>query len=219
MARQSLDARRETWGRLVEMPIVPVVTVDDPAVAAPLVAALQSGGIHCAEFVLRTPRAIEAIRAVSATPGFLVGAGTVVRADQVDQVSDAGATFLVSPGFGLDVVERAERLGLPLIPGIASASDAQAALRIGIKYVKLFPAEIVGGLKLIDALSGPFPSLRFLPSGGVGPGNAVDYYRHPSVFAVSGSWVAPAKAIAERDFDSIARLARAATELLGSAGD
>jgi 2-dehydro-3-deoxyphosphogluconate aldolase/(4S)-4-hydroxy-2-oxoglutarate aldolase len=201
------------------MPIVPVVTIDDPTAAAPLVAALQSGGINCAEFVLRTPNAIDAIEAVSTTPNFLVGAGTVVTAKQVDAVYRAGAQFLVSPGLGTDVIERAEQVGLPLIPGIASASEAQAAARLGLTYVKLFPAEIVGGLKLIEALSAPFPGLRFLPSGGIGPANAVDYRRHPSVFAVSGSWMVPAKAIAERDFDLIAQLARAATDLLGTVDD
>ncbi|POX66061.1 keto-deoxy-phosphogluconate aldolase, partial [Microbacterium sp. Ru50] len=147
--------------------IVPVVVLHDAADAHPLADALVAGGIRCAEITLRTAAGIDAIRALRDRGDILVGAGTVVDPDQVDAVVEAGAAFAVSPGFDADVVDRCAERGLPIVPGVATASDIQAALRRGLRYLKLFPAGLVGGLAAVRAFAGPFPDVRFLPSGGV----------------------------------------------------
>jgi 2-dehydro-3-deoxyphosphogluconate aldolase / (4S)-4-hydroxy-2-oxoglutarate aldolase len=185
--------------------VVPVAVIDDAATAAPLADALVAGGLPCLEITLRTPEAEAAIRAIAGRRDILVGAGTVVTPEHVDRAAQAGASFVVSPGLSIDVVRRAEELGLPAIPGIATASDVQAAVRAGLHAVKLFPADILGGLGILDALAAPFPDMRFMPSGGINAANAADYLVHPAVFAVSGSWMIPRALIAERDFDQIRR--------------
>lgn len=201
---------------ILDHPIVPVVVIDDPAHAIPLANALSRGGIRCAEITLRTPAGLDAIRAIAADgpDGFVVGAGTVLTTDDADRAVAAGATFVVSPGLDQRVVERAGELGVEPVPGVASATEVQTAHRLGLRHVKLFPAHLVGGLQLIDALRGPFPEMSFLPSGGVGPHNAAEYIRHDGVFAISGSWVAPRGLIADRSFDEIELLCREAAELV-----
>ena len=195
------------FDRLAAIRVVPVVVIDDPGHAGPLADALVSGGLPCAEVTFRTPAAEAAIRALATRTDILVGAGTVVTADHVDRAVAAGARFLVSPGFGVDVVRRAQELGVPVLPGIATASEAQAAVRSGLREVKFFPAEKSGGLGMVSALSAPFPELRFMPSGGVSLANVRDYLAHPAVFAVGGSWMVPRERIAAGDFDVIRRLA------------
>ncbi|MET0784312.1 MAG: bifunctional 4-hydroxy-2-oxoglutarate aldolase/2-dehydro-3-deoxy-phosphogluconate aldolase [Leifsonia flava] len=199
---------------LVGQRFVPVIVIDDPGLAPDLASALLRGGIGCAEITLRTEAGLRAIEAASDVHDFTVGAGTVLTAADVDRVVDAGARFVVSPGLADDVVERAIELGVDVLPGVATATEVQRALRFGLDRLKLFPAGPLGGLDLIRALSGPFPGVRFLPSGGVTPENAPDYLASPTVFAVSGSWMATRELIAARDFDEIARLSRAATELV-----
>lgn len=197
-------------GPLRGEPIVPVVVLNDAADAHPLADALVAGGIRCAEITLRTPAGIEAIRALRDRDDILVGAGTVIDRDQVDAVADAGAAFAVSPGFDADVVDRCAERGLPIVPGVATASDIQAALRRGLRHLKLFPAGLVGGLAAVRAFAGPFPDVRFLPSGGVSAANAGDYLADPAVFAVSGSWMVPGDALRTGDWDTVERLSRAA---------
>lgn len=187
--------------------IVPVVVIDDAAHAPELADALASGGIRCAEITLRTPAGLEAIRATGGRADFIVGAGTVLTADQVDAAADAGARFLVSPGLDDAVVARAAERGIPLVPGVATATEIQRAMNHGIRHVKLFPAGHLGGLGAVRAFAGPFPDVRFLPSGGVSVDNASEYLASPSVFAVSGSWMVPTAAIAARDFATVTRLA------------
>lgn len=196
--------------------IVPVVVIDDEDAAPELAAALTAGGIGCAEITLRTRAGIGAItRIAQSAPGFLVGAGTVLDADDVDRVADAGARFVVSPGLDPAVVTRALELGLEALPGVATASELQHARRLGLSRVKFFPAGQLGGLATIEALAAPFPDMRFLPSGGVGPQNAAAYLASPAVFAVSGSWMVPRDALAGRDWARVSRLSAEAIAELG----
>lgn len=192
---------------------VPVIVLDDARRAVPLAEALLRGGIGCAEITLRTDAGPAAIAAASAVADFIVGAGTVLTPDDVDRVVDAGARFVVSPGLAEDVVERAIEHGLEVIPGVATATEVQRALRLGLSRLKLFPAGPLGGIAAVRALAGPFPDVRFLPSGGVTAENAGEYLASPSVFAVSGSWMATRDLIAAGDFAAIERLCRACVEL------
>jgi 2-dehydro-3-deoxyphosphogluconate aldolase/(4S)-4-hydroxy-2-oxoglutarate aldolase len=191
------------FDRLAEVAIVPVIVLDDPADAEPLAAALVAGGIPAAEITFRTQAGEAGIRAVAGRDDLLVGAGTVLTVDQVNRAHDAGATFVVSPGFDSEVVERALELGLSVLPGVATASELQAVLKLGLDRVKLFPAEQLGGVGAVSAFAGPFPDVRFLPSGGVTAANVGGYLAHPSVFAVGSGWIAPRTLIASGKFDVI----------------
>ncbi|MBF4571554.1 bifunctional 4-hydroxy-2-oxoglutarate aldolase/2-dehydro-3-deoxy-phosphogluconate aldolase [Herbiconiux sp. VKM Ac-1786] len=190
--------------------IVPVIVIDAAAHAADLARALLAGGIRCAEVTLRTPAAPSAIRAMAGVPGFLVGAGTVRSAADVDVVVEAGARFVVTPGFSPSVLARSRERGVLAVPGTSTATDLMAALELGIRHVKLFPAAALGGPALISLLAAPFPEIRFMPSGGVTEQNAPEYAALDSVFAVSGSWMAPRALIAARGFDEITRASAAA---------
>jgi len=201
---------------LVGHRIVPVVVIDDPIHAVPLARALHAGGIGCAEITLRTDAGLPSIAAIAReVPGFLVGAGTVLDRADAERAVAAGARFVVSPGLDPDVVDAARAHGLDVVPGVATPTEVQTAVALGLDRLKLFPAGVLGGLALIDALRGPFPDVQYLPSGGVGPGNAAEYARHPGVFAISGSWMAPRALIAQGAFDDIERLAREAAALVG----
>jgi 2-dehydro-3-deoxyphosphogluconate aldolase/(4S)-4-hydroxy-2-oxoglutarate aldolase len=196
-----------TAGAIERIGIVPVVVLDDAGAAPELAAALAAGGIRCAEITLRTPAGIRAIAAIAAAdPDFLVGAGTVLEPDDVDRVADAGARFVVSPGLDAELVERAQRRGLEVLPGVATASEVQHARRLGLRRVKFFPAGQLGGLATIEALAAPFADMRFLPSGGVGPENAAAYLASIAVFAVSGSWMVPRDALLAGDWARVERL-------------
>lgn len=190
--------------------IIPVLVLDDARRARDLALTLQDAGIRTAEVTLRTPAALEAIQRMADVDDFLVGAGTVLNGSDVDGATAAGARYVISPGFDRDSWDRARHRGVPYIPGVATPSEAQHAHAVGLTRLKVFPAELLGGIAFIDALSGPFPSIRFLPSGGVTPENAAIYLSHPSVFAVSGSWMVPRAAIRDGDFSRIAALASAA---------
>jgi 2-dehydro-3-deoxyphosphogluconate aldolase / (4S)-4-hydroxy-2-oxoglutarate aldolase len=192
--------------------VVPVITIDSASRAPSLAQVLRDEGIGCAEITLRTPASLQAIERAAATSGFVVGAGTVTTPEQVDLVADAGAQFLVSPGLDDEVLERAADRGVLALPGIATASELQRALRRGVSTVKFFPAGALGGLPTIQALSAPFTQARFMPSGGVTLANAPVYLADPAVFAVSGSWMAPREAIATGQFELIARLTRETRE-------
>lgn len=194
--------------------IVPVVVIDDADAAPDLADALAAGGIGCAEITLRTPAGLAAIGAVAGRADFVVGAGTVLTVEQVDAAADAGARFLVSPGLDDAVIARAAERGIPIVPGVATATEIQRALGRGIRQLKLFPANLVGGLAAVRAFAGPFPDVRFLPSGGVSAGNAAEYLASPSVFAVSGSWMVPAAAIAAGDFEAVRALSAEAVDAI-----
>ena len=196
-----------TLETIARVGIVPVITIDDAARAVDLASALAAGGIDCAEITLRTPAGLAAIAAIAeALPDFTVGAGTVLTADDVTRVTDAGARFVVSPGFDDEVVDHARELGVLPVPGVATATEVQRALRAGVDHVKLFPAGPLGGRTMIDALAAPFPQVRFLPSGGVTAADAAHYLESPAVFAISGSWMATRAMIAAGDWSTITRL-------------
>lgn len=195
-----------TLGPLTGHPVVPVLVIDDAEAAGDVAGALQEGGIACAEVTLRTAAAIAAIRHMADVPGFLVGAGTVLSEEQVEMVADAGARFVVSPGLDEGVVERARVLGLGVLPGAATATEIMRAQKLGIDTVKFFPADVLGGRAAIRSLAGPFPTIGFVPSGGVTADNAAAYLAEANVAAVSGSWMAPRQLIADRDLATITRL-------------
>lgn len=202
-------------GALAGHPIVPVIVIDDPARARDLAHALSAGGIDCAEVTLRTSAALQALRMMSSVRGFTAGAGTVRSIPEFLAARSAGATFAVSPGLDPDLVATADDAGIGYLPGVATATELQAALRLGVRAVKFFPADRLGGLAGISALAGPFPEMEFIPSGGVTEMTALEYLAHPVIPAVSGSWMAPRQLIAEGDFGVIERLAARVTTALG----
>jgi len=190
------------------IPLVPALEVGD---AVRLGAALKAGGLPVAEVTLRAPGALDVLRTLAADDDLLVGAGTVVRAEQVDQARDAGARFVVTPGVSRPVLERCGELRMPVLPGVATATEIIAALDHGLALLKLFPAEACGGVATLKAFAGPFPDVRFVPTGGVTAENAARYLSLPSVAAIGGSWMA-APALSG-DFASVSRLAAEAVRI------
>ena len=186
--------------------VVPVVVIDELDTALPLARALVEGGLPVAEVTFRTAVAAVAMRLIADETDLLVGAGTVVRPEQVDLAFDAGARFVVTPGFSPAVAGRCAELGIPVVPGVATATEVIAALDHGLDLLKLFPAEASGGIPLLRALRGPFPDVRFVPTGGVSAANAPDYLALPSVAAVGGSWMVAPELIRAGNFAEITRL-------------
>jgi 2-dehydro-3-deoxyphosphogluconate aldolase/(4S)-4-hydroxy-2-oxoglutarate aldolase len=197
----------DTLDRLADIRIIPVIVIDDAGMAPDVAAALAAGGIGCAEITLRTPAGLASIAAVAGAADFIVGAGTVVTLDQLDACVDAGARFIVSPGLDEELVAAAHSRDVAVLPGVATATELQRALRAGVEVVKFFPADRLGGLPTIAALAAPFGSARFVPSGGVGAENIREYLAHPAIHSVSGSWMATRDTIAAGDFGRISRLA------------
>lgn len=192
-------------------PVVPVLIVEEEAHAVPLAKALVAGGLYALEVTLRTPAALEAIRRIAGeVEGAVVGAGTITTASARQSVADAGAKFGVSPG----LIEGEGFDGpVPLLPGIATATELMWGLRAGYTHFKLFPANIVGGVGALKAFASPFPQAMFCPTGGVSLENANDYLAQPNVICVGGSWVAPMDAVRAGDWGRITDLARAASQL------
>jgi 2-dehydro-3-deoxyphosphogluconate aldolase/(4S)-4-hydroxy-2-oxoglutarate aldolase len=200
-------------GRLAGAPVLPVVTLAEARSAVPLARALVAGGLATIEITLRTPAALEAIERIAGeVEGACVGAGTVLSARDLDAAARAGAAFAVSPGLSPQLLAHA---GLPVIPGVATASEVMAALEAGVALMKLFPAEAIGGVGLLQALAGPLPQARFCPTGGVTVNNAPAYLRLANVVCVGGSWLAPPDLVASGDWPAIERLAREAAALRG----
>lgn len=200
-------------GPLADHRVVPVVVIDDASSARDLGRAIVAGGLGCAEVTLRTAAGAAALAAMAKVDGLLVGAGTVLSTEQVHRAAEAGAAFIVSPGFDPEVVTTAQSLGLGVLPGAATATEMQRALGAGIGTVKLFPANLLGGLAAARAFAGPFPDLGLVPSGGVSADNALDYLALPTVRAVSGSWMVERERIARRDWGAIEEACRAAARL------
>ncbi|TDT41314.1 2-keto-3-deoxy-phosphogluconate aldolase [Streptomyces sp. BK208] len=195
-------------------PVVPVVVVDDLADAVPLARALVAGGLPAIEVTLRTPAALDAIRAIAAeVPDAVVGAGTVITAEQVGEVVAAGARFLVSPGWTDTLLEAMRASGVPFLPGVSTTSEVVALLERGVREMKFFPAEAAGGTAYLKALAAPLPQARFCPTGGIGPDSAPQYLALPNVGCVGGSWMLPKDAVAGRDWGRVEALARAAAAL------
>lgn len=193
--------------------LVPVVVLDDVAHAEPLGEALAAGGLPCAEVTLRTAAAAKAIEALAQRPGFLVGAGTVITIDQADEAIAAGARFVVSPGLDPAIVTHCQERSIPVLPGVATATEVQAATRLGLDAVKFFPAEAMGGAKTIKALAAPFPAMRFVPTGGVNPDNLSAYLTQRQVLAVGGSWMVAADLLRAEAWDAITDHTQRAVDL------
>jgi 2-dehydro-3-deoxyphosphogluconate aldolase/(4S)-4-hydroxy-2-oxoglutarate aldolase len=195
-------------------PVIPVIVIDEVAHAVPLARALVAGGVRVLEVTLRTPVALVAIEAIArAVPDAIVGAGTVCSADDAQAALDAGAAFAVSPGYTAELGAACRRIGLPLLPGAVSASEVMAAMADGLQFLKFFPAEAAGGVTMLKSLAGPFPAMRFCPTGGLTPTNAPTYLALPNVVVCGGSWLTPAEALRAGDWGRVTQLARAAFAL------
>ena len=191
--------------------LVPVIKIDDAEKAVPLVRALKKGGIPVAEVTFRTACAAEAIRKIAdAEPDVLVGAGTVISVEQAKAAVEAGAKYIISPGFDAEVVKWCIDNNIPITPGCSDASDVSVAAKMGLEVVKFFPAEAAGGLKVLKALSGPFPNMKFIPTGGIGPDNLGSYLAFKKIIACGGSWMVPGDMLDNDDWDGITALAKEA---------
>lgn len=195
-------------------PVIPVVVLHDVADAVPLARALVAGGLPAIEVTLRTPAALDAIRAVAAeVPGAVVGAGTVISPQHVRDTVEAGGRFLVSPGWTDALLEAMRGAGVPFLPGVSTTSEVVALLERGVSDMKFFPAEAAGGTAYLKALSAPLPQARFCPTGGISLASAPSYLALPNVACVGGSWMVPGDAVAAKDWDRVARLAAEAAAL------
>src|ERR1700694_3010007 len=189
--------------------IIPVIRMEDPKNAVPLASALLAGGLPIAEITLRTPVALDALRRITQEqPEMFAGAGTVLNATQAAQARDAGAHFVVSPGFNRAVVDYCLEHDVPVYPGVATASEIEAALEAGLKLLKLWPIVTLGGVEYLNLLSGPFAGVEFNPSGGLTDTSFESYPALKNVVTVGGSWMAPADLIAAKQFDRISAAVR-----------
>ncbi|WP_436499173.1 bifunctional 4-hydroxy-2-oxoglutarate aldolase/2-dehydro-3-deoxy-phosphogluconate aldolase [Actinokineospora sp. HUAS TT18] len=193
-------------------PVIPVVVISDVATAVPLAEALLAGGIRTIEVTLRSPAALDAVERIAAeVPGMMVGVGTVVTPAQVDASVAAGAGYLISPGSTPAVLDAMADCGLPYLPGVSTASEVMMAAERGLTELKFFPAEAAGGAKYLAALAGPFPHVRFCPTGGITQETAPKYLALSNVGCVGGSWLTPTDAVATGDWARITQLAKEAT--------
>ena len=194
--------------------VVPVVAIDDAATAVPLAETLFSAGIEVIEVTLRTPAALEAMeRIAAAVPGMLVGAGSVRRADQFDEVRNRGAKFAVSPGCSDALLDAAAGCDMHYVPGAVTPSEMIVLLEHGYRLQKFFPAQAAGGLAMIKSVASPIPEARFMPTGGITPELAREYLALPNVAGIGGSWIAPAKLVARGDYARIGELAAGAAAI------
>ncbi|MGA8458641.1 MAG: bifunctional 4-hydroxy-2-oxoglutarate aldolase/2-dehydro-3-deoxy-phosphogluconate aldolase [Streptosporangiaceae bacterium] len=206
---------QDVAGLLARVRLIPVITIHDAAQAEPLAEALKAGGLPCAEVTLRTDAAEEAIRIMSQDPDMLVGAGTVLSENQAERAVAAGSGFIVTPGFSGKVVRACQDRSVPVIPGAVTATEIGTALDAGLRVVKFFPAATMGGLAALRALAGPFPMMRFVPTGGVTAGNMSEYLGLSCVLAVGGSWVVAADLLASGNYAEVTRRASEAVSLAG----
>ena len=205
---------RETAKIMALAPVIPVLTVASVEDGLAQAKALIAGGLYAIEVTLRTPSALEAIKAIANNiPDAVVGAGTIVSADQINQAVAAGAKFLVSPGTPAVLANAAAQSPVPFLPGCATASEAMALMELGFRALKLFPAEAAGGVKLLASLAAPLPNLRFCPTGGIDLEKAPEYLRLPNVPCVGGSWMLQKAALAAGDYFAVEALSRDAAEL------
>ena len=193
---------------LTSGPVVPVIVIERLEHAVPLAKALVAGGVRVLEVTLRTACAVEAIRAIAReVPEALVGAGTVINSEQLQQVTEAGAQFAISPGLTVSLLAAAAAGSIPLIPGIGTVSELMLGMDSGLREFKFFPAEASGGVKALKAIAGPFPQVRFCPTGGISPDNYRDYLALDSVLCIGGSWLIPKDALKNGDYNRITELA------------
>lgn len=195
-------------------PVLPVLVIEDNALAVDLAQALFDGGVRVLEVTLRTPRALDALAAIrAALPELLVGAGTLIHTEQFLEARDAGAQFAVSPGCTERLAAAAEDSGLPYLPGVMTPSEVLLALEYGYRSLKLFPANGNTSVKMLKSFKGPFTGIRFCPTGGVTPDNLLSFLRLPNVACVGGTWIAPDNLIRARAWDQITQLAAEAVAL------
>lgn len=197
-----------------DMRVVPVVAIEDAGDADRLADALIEGGLPCAEITFRTAAAVDAMKKMARRGDILVGAGTVLKVDQVKAAVDAGARFMVSPGFNPKVVGYCVDNRIPMTPGVCTPSDIEAALDFGLAVLKFFPAEAFGGLPALKAMSGPYTTVKFIPTGGISPKNLAEYLGFSKVLACGGTWVAKTGLISGGKFEEIVRNAREAVEIV-----
>nr|WP_257039970.1 bifunctional 4-hydroxy-2-oxoglutarate aldolase/2-dehydro-3-deoxy-phosphogluconate aldolase [Streptomyces sp. TLI_55] len=186
--------------------VMPVLTVPSVSTAGRLADALAAGGARCAEVTFRTPDADQVLKEMADHGGLTVGAGTVLTAEQAERAVTAGARFVVSPGFDEEVVAKCGELGVPVVPGVATATELMRALKAGLDTVKLFPAEPLGGVRTLRALAAPFPGVRFVPTGGIAADQLSGYLAEPAVLAVGGSWMATPGHLDRGEYEEIRRL-------------
>ena len=205
----------ETSEKLGQYGIVPVVVLNDSKDAEPLADALCEGGLACAEVTFRTEAAAESIKIMSEKhPEMLVGAGTVLTVEQVDEAVAAGAKFIVSPGLNSEVVKYCLDKNIAITPGVVTPSEMELAIELGLNIVKFFPAEPSGGLSMIKAVSAPYTMLKFMPTGGINPGNVKEYLKSDKIFACGGSWMVKGDLVDAGDFDKIKELTKEAADIV-----
>ncbi|MCE0492419.1 bifunctional 4-hydroxy-2-oxoglutarate aldolase/2-dehydro-3-deoxy-phosphogluconate aldolase [Vibrio salinus] len=195
--------------------IIPVIAIDDAEDIIPLGKALVENGLPVAEITFRSSSAGEAIRLLrQSQPDMLIGAGTVLTQQQIFDAKNAGATFIVTPGFNPNIVRTCQDLNIPIIPGINNPTALEAAVEMGLTTLKFFPAEASGGISMIKSLTGPYRNVKFMPTGGINPGNIQKYLSVPEVICCGGSWMVDKTMIANRDWDKLATLIRQSVELV-----
>src|SRR5579871_4800026 len=207
----------EIFSRIAQLGVVPVITIENADAAIPLADALIESGLPVAEITFRTAAAAEAIRRISRErPKLIVGAGTVLTAANLEAAKASGAAFAVAPGLNPETVKQAQAIGLPFMPGIATPTDIELGLSLGCKYLKFFPAEALGGVGMIEALSAPYKhtGLRFMPTGGVNTNNLEAYLKVETVAAVGGTWIAKKEDLANGKWDEIRNRCKAALEIV-----
>lgn len=205
----------EILEKLGQYGIVPVVVLNDSKNAEPLADALCEGGLACAEVTFRTEAAAESIKIMSEKhPEMLVGAGTVLTVEQVDEAVAAGAKFIVSPGLNSEVVKYCLDKNIAITPGVVTPSEMEQAIELGLNIVKFFPAEPSGGLSMIKAVSAPYTMLKFMPTGGINPGNVKEYLKSDKIFACGGSWMVKGDLVDAGDFDKIKELTKEAADIV-----
>lgn len=205
----------KTFETISRIGVVPVITIDRPQDAVPLARALLNGGIGCAEITFRTASAEEAIQRISGEcHEMLVGAGTVLTVQQAEQAIRAGAQYIVAPGFDAAVVDWCQEHGVPVLPGVATPTEINMALARGVKLLKFFPSEEIGGVRMLKALHAPYQEVQFIPTGGIKAHNLAEYLALPNVVACGGSWMATGSMISEGKFDEITRLSREARAIV-----
>jgi 2-dehydro-3-deoxyphosphogluconate aldolase/(4S)-4-hydroxy-2-oxoglutarate aldolase len=188
-------------------PVVPVIVIEDLAHAVPLARALVAGGLPVLEITLRTPIAMDALKAIiNEVPDAIAGVGTVTRTQQLEESKNAGAQFAVSPGLTTALIDSSRKIDIPFLPGVFTPSEALRARDEGFSTLKLFPAAQAGGISMLKAMGSPIPELKFCPTGGIGPTSLLEYLKLPNVLCVGGSWVAPKETMKNGDWQQITKL-------------
>ncbi|MDG3086512.1 bifunctional 4-hydroxy-2-oxoglutarate aldolase/2-dehydro-3-deoxy-phosphogluconate aldolase [Vibrio hannami] len=204
-----------TIEQLKEIKVIPVIALDNAEDIIPLGKALAENGLPAAEITFRSDAAVEAIRLLrEAQPDMLIGAGTVLNREQVIAAKEAGATFIVSPGFNPNTVKACQELGIDIVPGVNNPSTVEAALEMGLTTLKFFPAEASGGIAMVKSLLAPYTNIQLMPTGGISPKNVNDYLSIPRVIACGGTWMVDKKLINEGKWEEIGQLAKEAASLV-----